>query len=1071
MLKILRKEIIKMADILLQKPVAGQNIELSPQAEDRLVLQFDSSSTTLTRNDDALVMTFTDGASISLTDFYVSYHSENMPVFIIEGAEVDGEEFFNAFGEELMPAAGAAASPQGGGSTVDTILGNLHAGIDSLGRLDQGFEGNNSQASPLSGQGLAALDGLGDEDDNAGPVEDEETLEVIVTDKVLEVTESGHNNSGVLHDSIDFEIIDPNAGTPTVSFENTNGVDLSLYGTLSYSNGVISFELNDEFANSLKEDDVLTGIYKVTVSDGNGGLVEEEITITVNGSNDAPTVDVTYEDNDNSVTEDASDSIVNGNIIFDDVDSDGSTLYVNDVAITETQVFDGIYGRLTVNTDGSFTYEKGATAEQKANVEALGDEKQIESFNVVNKDPHNLEDSTTITINIDGENDIVSIDDSKSTSHITTDDTGLTSASGTIVFTSAESMVGGKITIGNQEYTISSGANGSFVLTGSTVDSVKGYGSITLDSLVYNEDTGEYTLKYTFDQTNPYLGHDNNAQGNELATNVDSFTITIEDAKEVANGGDNADSITINVSIHDDGISLESLIDKNDAYADPTAVDQNITREIRMGYINAEGEFVDLGSKTLKYENVDTFEANTPITNDDGLLVSTTQGAFATSAYDGIASIEMSISPDIHGTTKFLQIEGELVVLSDLFTTETGEQYYLIGHISDNNNDGVDDAIFGDSPDQFLQENLYAKVIFDPKTNTWTVEQYKEYDDTIVLEFTATDGDGDKASHNVAISGTTETFGPNIIAAEPITVDEAGLTDDTNSETAKGSIELTSNDGLQEVKMGDEVLATWNDTTKSWEISTGASVIITSITGSADTGYSVQYEYTLPEAVHDDVKNAENSAKQDPAQAEHNTSFDLTFVDKNNESSDITIDVKVLNSSSKGSEPLSAVSTHSNDAATRVNEIDLDNDSLAANNIIFGGMGDDVIFANANDNILADSGNDIITLKDFSLDDVLAIDGGDGIDILLSGVNNLDVVKGMLQNDGSSLNNMEIIMLGDDIEKAQELQEELTSGKDLTEDFAWQEGNGHLIAGHEYIEYNKEQEGEMYTILMRTEFV
>lgn len=99
-----------MADVRLVKPVAGsQNIVCDPQA--RFVFDFLADAATLSRSGDNLVLTFEDGSSIQLENFYTAYSSENMPSFSLEGVEISGQDFFTAMnGADLMPAAGPAAS-------------------------------------------------------------------------------------------------------------------------------------------------------------------------------------------------------------------------------------------------------------------------------------------------------------------------------------------------------------------------------------------------------------------------------------------------------------------------------------------------------------------------------------------------------------------------------------------------------------------------------------------------------------------------------------------------------------------------------------------------------------------------------------------------------------------------------------------------------------------------------------------------------------------------------------------------------------------------------------------------
>ncbi len=141
-----------MADIALQKPAAGQAVTLVPQAEDRLLFDFDAGSATLTRDDNDLIMSFEDGARLVLTDFYVAYTSENMPTFLIEGAEVSGEDFFAALGDELMPAAGPSAGQLlGSGNSVDFGFGVLGEGLTSLGTLDADLQDASDGSLGISG--------------------------------------------------------------------------------------------------------------------------------------------------------------------------------------------------------------------------------------------------------------------------------------------------------------------------------------------------------------------------------------------------------------------------------------------------------------------------------------------------------------------------------------------------------------------------------------------------------------------------------------------------------------------------------------------------------------------------------------------------------------------------------------------------------------------------------------------------------------------------------------------------------------------------------------------------------
>ncbi len=125
-----------MADIALNRPVAGQAFVAAPLPDDRLVLNFIPGDALLEKHEDNLVFSFDDGAKVVLEGFYTAYSSENMPEFLVGEAIISGEEFFAA-NEELLPAAGnPSSSPNGSGTTQGFEVGSLLGGIDAENGLD-----------------------------------------------------------------------------------------------------------------------------------------------------------------------------------------------------------------------------------------------------------------------------------------------------------------------------------------------------------------------------------------------------------------------------------------------------------------------------------------------------------------------------------------------------------------------------------------------------------------------------------------------------------------------------------------------------------------------------------------------------------------------------------------------------------------------------------------------------------------------------------------------------------------------------------------------------------------------
>lgn len=132
-----------MADITLSRPAAQTRQAVTGGADDRFVFDFSTGDATLSRDGDNLVFAFDDGASLELTDFYGTYDKENIPDFVVDGAEISGTDFFTAMNApDLMPAAGPAAQQaQASRHDADWADSALYGGIDRLDGLDLGFDG------------------------------------------------------------------------------------------------------------------------------------------------------------------------------------------------------------------------------------------------------------------------------------------------------------------------------------------------------------------------------------------------------------------------------------------------------------------------------------------------------------------------------------------------------------------------------------------------------------------------------------------------------------------------------------------------------------------------------------------------------------------------------------------------------------------------------------------------------------------------------------------------------------------------------------------------------------------
>lgn len=205
--------------------------------------------------------------------------------------------------------------------------------------------------------------------------------------------------------------------TGTIGSSNTITLNGVTVGTLTLNaNGTYSFTPASNYSGTVP-------VFNYTISDGNGGTASSTLTIALTNLNNAP---VANPDNaDGSLYAQAphcsSGSMVGetaqtGNVLTNDTDADvtmsaGTTHTVtaatNELGASATWVstvgtLDGRYGRLTINADGSYSYN---IDENNTDVKALDSNEQLsETFTYTMKDQTNLTASSTLKIVIHGAN-------------------------------------------------------------------------------------------------------------------------------------------------------------------------------------------------------------------------------------------------------------------------------------------------------------------------------------------------------------------------------------------------------------------------------------------------------------------------------------------------------------------------------------------------------------------------------------------------------------------------------------------------------------------------------------------
>ncbi|MFY2002155.1 retention module-containing protein, partial [Achromobacter xylosoxidans] len=177
------------------------------------------------------------------------------------------------------------------------------------------------------------------------------------------------------------------------------------YGTLTVDqNGKWTYVLdnNSDTVQALAEGQKVTDTITVTVDDGHGGKATQVITVTVTGTNDAPTISGTTV---GEIREDDTSDTVSGQLTQHDVDTnDTHTWTVNDGG-------KGQYGSFTVDGSGKWTYTLDNGSDK---VQALKEGETVtDTITVTVDDGHGGKATETITVTITGTNDAAVITPSK----------------------------------------------------------------------------------------------------------------------------------------------------------------------------------------------------------------------------------------------------------------------------------------------------------------------------------------------------------------------------------------------------------------------------------------------------------------------------------------------------------------------------------------------------------------------------------------------------------------------------------------------------------------------------------
>jgi VCBS repeat-containing protein len=195
----------------------------------------------------------------------------------------------------------------------------------------------------------------------------------------------------------------------TASFDGTFYVQTGTYGTFYITDtGAWNYILNnaDADTNALSSGQVVADTFTTLVSDGVGGTTMQAVTISIEGANDAPVVNVAGSTISGTLTEDNATTTLGGNLVATDVDA-GASLSWN---ISGTANFNGlfyvqtgVYGTFYINSAGSWNY---ILDNADADTDALSSGQVVtDTFTAIVSDGVGSTATQTLTFTVNGATD------------------------------------------------------------------------------------------------------------------------------------------------------------------------------------------------------------------------------------------------------------------------------------------------------------------------------------------------------------------------------------------------------------------------------------------------------------------------------------------------------------------------------------------------------------------------------------------------------------------------------------------------------------------------------------------
>lgn len=176
------------------------------------------------------------------------------------------------------------------------------------------------------------------------------------------------------------------------------------------NNGTVtwSYSIADGALDFLGQDQTAKVVSTITLDDHQGQKTTADVTITITGKNDAPTLAAVTTDPLTDTAANDSFPHITGTLVGGDAD-DGETATLHYAVLdgtTAVTTLAGHYGSLTVNANGTYDYVPDATA-----INALSVGSYLDTFTVQTTDAHGATGTATFTVNVTGANDTPTLSD------------------------------------------------------------------------------------------------------------------------------------------------------------------------------------------------------------------------------------------------------------------------------------------------------------------------------------------------------------------------------------------------------------------------------------------------------------------------------------------------------------------------------------------------------------------------------------------------------------------------------------------------------------------------------------